>query len=436
MTGVRLIIFLLVVACLIGVVVLLGSAQCRPEVESNDTEATADGLGTYPGTGCRSGTIFPAGDVDMYWFEVAERVSAVLETRTQGDTLLSVYESGAGLLGEDDDGGVGRASRLEGVLEPGVYVLVVSAYGSNTVSSYEVWVQASAATSAAVGAECPWEEEPNDTASRADVLSAPRGTACRSGTVTPAGDVDVYSFALTSASRVVLETETDGNTVLRLYDEAGRLLAEDDDGGDAKASRMAGSLAAGRYYATVRAYGDDATIGLYRILLTTDASSDASGTTSTVSPPPSTPSGAPGPAPSWGWSIYGGGIVLSAWGAIDRDCPSDYDFNMGLCDKDTHTFTLGTAGFIALALIDQAGDWITAYVYDAGGQRVAAKLGVSGPIYSGWHEVPPGTYTVDVVPGKRLDNSPYELHAFFSATLPGPEYLVQTYGPADLKLPG
>ncbi|MEN6369624.1 MAG: hypothetical protein ABFD77_08015, partial [Thermotogota bacterium] len=63
MAGMRLIVFLLVVACLIGVVVLLGSARCAVEVESNNTTT---GLGALPGSRCRSGTVLPAGDVDMY----------------------------------------------------------------------------------------------------------------------------------------------------------------------------------------------------------------------------------------------------------------------------------------------------------------------------------------------------------------------------------
>jgi hypothetical protein len=82
MAGVRLIVFLLVVACLIGVVALLGSAECTVEVESNDTATAADGLGELPGVRCRSGAVLPAGDVDMYWFEVRERANVVLETRT------------------------------------------------------------------------------------------------------------------------------------------------------------------------------------------------------------------------------------------------------------------------------------------------------------------------------------------------------------------
>ncbi len=66
MAGMRLIVFLLVVACLIGVVVLLGSARCAVEVESNNTTTATDGLGALPGSRCRSGTVLPAGDVDMY----------------------------------------------------------------------------------------------------------------------------------------------------------------------------------------------------------------------------------------------------------------------------------------------------------------------------------------------------------------------------------
>ena len=436
MTGVRLIIFLLVVACLIGVVVLLGSAQCGIEEESNDTASAADGLGELPGSWCRSGSVFPAGDVDMYWFEVRERANVMIETLTDGDTLLSLYDSDGQLLAEDDDGGDGRASRLEGSIEAGTYFLVVSAYGSNVVQSYEIRIEGTGTSSTPSTDTCPYEKESNDTMALADDLTGVGGVACRIGSVAPVGDVDVYSFRLEFAAAVAIETKTDGDTMLRLYDSGGRFLAEDDDGAGGRASRIAATVEAGRYYVTVREYGDDATVSSYEVSLTVQATpGGSSGTTMTLPPPPASGAAA-GPVPPWGWSIWGGGIVLSAWGAIDRDCPSDYDFNMGLCDKKTYTFTLGSDGFIAVGLVDQAGEWITAYVYDAGRQRVASKLGVSGPIYSGWVEVPAGTYTVEVVPGKRLDNSPYELHVFFSATLPDPEYLVRTYGPADRQLPG
>lgn len=436
MAGVRLIVFLLVVACLIGVVALLGSAECAVEVESNDTATAADGLGELPGVRCRSGAVLPAGDVDMYWFEVRERANVVLETRTDGDTLLSLYDSGGKLLAEDDDGGDGRASRLEGSIEAGTYLLVVSAYGSNVVRSYEIWMEGTGTSSTPSTGTCPYEKESNDTMGLADDLTGVGAVACRTGSVAPVGDVDVYSFRLDLAAAVAIETRTDGDTVLRLYDSGGRFLAEDDDGAGGRASRIASTLEAGRYYATVREYGDDATVSSYEVSLTLQASPGGpSGTTTTLPPPPASGAAA-GAVPPWGWSIWGGGIVLSAWGVLDRDCPSDYDFNMGLCDKKTYTFTLGSRGFIAVGLVDQSGEWITAYVYDAGRQRVASKLGVSRPIYSDWFEVPAGTYTVEVVPGKRLDNSPYELYVFFSLARPDAEYLVRTYGPADRQLAG
>ncbi len=439
MAGVRLIIFLLVVACLIGVVVLLGSAECKVEVESNDTTAAADGLGALPGVQCRTGAVVPAGDVDMYWFEVRERANVVIETRTDGDTLLSLYDGDGKLLAEDDDGGDGRASRLEGSIEAGTYFLVVSAYESNVVRSYEIWIEGSATSSTASNAsnaECALEKESNDTMALADDLTGVGAAACRIGSVAPVGDVDVFSFRLEVAAAVAIETTTDGDTVLRLYDSGGRFLAENDDGAGGRASRIAATLEAGRYYATVREHGDDAAVWSYQVSLTVEASPGGPSGTATTLPPPPASAAAVGTVPPWGWSIWGGGIVLSAWGAIDRDCPSDYDFNMGFCDKKVYTFTLGSPGFVAIGLMDQAGEWITAYVYDAGRRRVASKLGVSRPIYSDWVEVPAGTYTVEVVPGKRLDDSPYELYVFFSLTRPDGEYLVRTYGPADRQLAG
>jgi len=433
-------IYLLLLSCLLGLVVLPGYAQCRAEVEANDTTDAADGLGTLPGTGCRGGAVFPSGDVDLYWFDVQESVDVVIETWTDGDTLLSLYDESGDLLAEDDDSGNGYGSRMAGSLQVGTYLVVVSAYGSNVVSSYEVRIQGLASASAsayAPDATCPLEKENNNTAAFADDLSAVGGVPCRTGSIAPAGDVDVYAFRVDATAPVVVETKTAGDTILRLYDVEGRLLAEDDDGGDAAASRIAATLDAGRYYATVREYSDSVTIPSYRITVT--ASRSPGGATpppGQVTSPPAEGGGVTGSAPPWGWSIWGGGPVLSAWGSIDRDCPSDYDFNMGLCDKKTYTFSLGSPGFIALALIDQAGEWITANVYDAGHQRVAVKLGQAGPIYSNWFKVAAGTYTVEVVPGKRLDKSPYELHVFFSATEPDPDYLVRTYGPANRQLPG
>jgi hypothetical protein len=436
MTGVRLIIFLLVVACLIGVVVLLGSAQCGIEEESNDTASAADGLGELPGSWCRSGTVLPAGDVDVYWFEALEPLTVVMETLTDGDTLLALYRENGEFLAGDDDGGGGGASRLERSIEAGTYFLVVSAYGSNVVASYEIWIEGSASTPAPTpAATCPLEVEDNDTGQNANALSTSGGSMCRTGAVLPAGDVDLYSFSVPTTTSVVIETKSQGDTVLRLFDADGQYLTENDDGGEGTASRIAGPLDAGRYYVMVYENGNDESISSYMIEVRVGSSSTgSSGTQGTVSPPVG--GAVAGVAPAWGWWISGSGIVLSAWGAIDRDCPSDYDFNMKLCDKETYTFTLGSDGFIAVGLIDQAGEWITAYVYDASNQRVASKLGVAGPIYSDWVEVPAGTYTVDVVPGKRLDNSPYELHVFFSTTLPDPGYLVETYGPADIELPG
>jgi len=43
----------------------------------------------------------------------------------------------------------------------------------------------------------------------------------------------VYSLLVTQTCRVVIETITDGDTVMRIYNEAGNFLGEDDDSGAA-----------------------------------------------------------------------------------------------------------------------------------------------------------------------------------------------------------
>ena len=400
------------------------AGQCVSEQEDNDSARLADRLGEVPGSGCRVGAIVPSGDVDVYVFTVEISSHVVVETVTDGDTLLGLYDADGDLLADDDDGGTGRASRIEGDLAPGTYIAIVVAYQNSTIGEYRIYVEGDAL----VGSSCVREQESNDTMGLADELAQIPGSGCRSGAISPSGDVDVYSIVVTQRSRVAIETITDGDTILRLYDANGDLLGEDDDGGEGSASRLAGTLAAGTYYAAVTGYGG-AAIGTYEIRI--DGEGEAGDTSSTTNPPP--PDGTPTDGPPWGWSIVGDGIVFRAWGRIDKDCPSDYALGAGECDQDVYEVTLAS-GYVALGLIDERGQWITAHLSDASGHRFLSKLGEAASIYSSWAAIGGGSYRIEVVPGKRLDVSSYELYVFYSSTPQNSAYLVGRYGPAEREL--
>jgi len=418
-----------VVLILISVAALLlvgptVAGQCVSEQEDNDFVRLADRLGEVPGSGCRVGAIVPSGDIDVYVFTVALSSHVVVETVTDGDTLLGLYAANGDLLAEDDDGGSGRASRIEGDLAPGTYIAIVVAYQDSTIGEYAITIEGDALG----GTSCAREQESNDTMGLADELARIPGSGCRSGAISPSGDVDVYSIVVTQRSRVAIETITEGDTILRLYDANGDLLGEDDDGGDGSASRLAGTLSAGTYYAALTGYGG-ATIGMYEIRI--DGEGEGGDSSSTTNPPPS--DGAPTDGPPWGWSIVGDGIVFRAWGRIDKNCPSDYALGAGECDRDVYEVTLAS-GYVALGLIDERGQWITAHLCDAAGNRFLSKHGEAASIYSSWAAIGGGTYRVEVVPGKRLDVSSYELYVFYSSTARNSAQLVERYGPAEREL--
>jgi len=397
-----------------------GSSSCPREQESNDTMSLADSLCGIPGSGCRSGAIQPAGDVDLYAFTVSATSRIVIETVTDGDTILRLYDSSNALIAEDDDGGSGRASRIVVELPSGAYLAAVSSYEGSAIRSYEIRAQGEPLHST----QCPHEQEDNRDFGSADSLGGVPGSGCRSGAISPSGDVDMYWVTVTQTCHVVIETITDGDTILRLYNSSGELIAEDDDGGSASASRLTGTISPGSYGVAVVGY-QGGTVRSYEIHIVGEVR--AGDATPSTNPPASD-------APPWGWSIVGDGILLSAWGRLDEDCPSDYALGQGQCDKDTYDLTVGSAGYVSLGLIDEDGQWITAHLYDASGRRILSKLGQAVSIYSSWVEVPPGTYRVEVVPGKRLDKSSYELHAFYSPSRQDEAYLIGRYGPAEREL--
>ncbi len=84
--------------------------------------------------------------------------------------------------------------------------------------------------------------------------------------IAQAGEVDVFSFAVTTSGNYVVQTQGSTDVVASLYgpNDMAAFITEDDDSGPGSNSRIARDLAAGTYYVRVRHYSSSST-GSYTI---------------------------------------------------------------------------------------------------------------------------------------------------------------------------
>jgi len=110
------------------------------------------------------------------------------------------------------------------------------------------------------------EQEPNNSLSAPQVIEVPvssaKGFVVWDATLLPVGDRDCYQFQVAQAGTYSIRVDTNLDTVLRLYDANGALIAENDNDGnpDASPNRRASGLTvnleAGTYTAQVAYYFD------------------------------------------------------------------------------------------------------------------------------------------------------------------------------------
>jgi hypothetical protein len=75
-----------------------------------------------------------------------------------------------------------------------------------------------------------WEQEPNNSLSAPQVIDVPvsqaKGFVVWDATLMPVGERDFYRFQVTQAGTYSIRVDTNLDTVLRLYNASGALIAE------------------------------------------------------------------------------------------------------------------------------------------------------------------------------------------------------------------
>jgi hypothetical protein len=121
-------------------------------------------------------------------------------------------------------------------------------------------------------------------------------------------------------------------------------------------------------------------------------------------------------------------ILFEVQDHIYRLANSDSEFNLGKRDKKQYTIRVPAPGYLACILIDEPEQWIGVTVYNSAGQEVAGKVTTATSIYGGVYEVLSGSYIVEVIPGKFLDESDFKLYIVFSRSKFTEDDLISRFG--------
>lgn len=199
----------------------------------------------------------PAGDVDFYHLDVGSFPSAggesagagsgevsvvTIETRSDLDTVITVYDGAGTEVAYNDDGGEMTNARVPIPADAGEVYLEVRGYGDWVSGQYELM--------GTVETLIQDEYEPDDSRDQARALELGGGTQQRR--FTGSNDVDWVTITVpeggSDGARVVIETYGDVDTYLRLEDDNGTQIDYSDDDGSGFNARIEAALAPGVYW--------------------------------------------------------------------------------------------------------------------------------------------------------------------------------------------
>jgi len=225
---------------------LVSSSGHSSESEGNNDIWSADPIGSIPGAAAASGSI-SRGDQDWYRFEVSGSTQSCITTVTSGDTVVALYNSSGAMLIDNDDSGGARWSLISNYgLNVATYYVKVWEYGDDAaIDRYMLLVGSSYADEG--GAHTS-----KDVSQPIDLRS---GSGMVRGSVASQAEADWYSFSLDPEALVTVSAYSVYDTLLKLYDESGELLDENDDvAPGASWSQIDRFLSKGTYYVEVIPY--------------------------------------------------------------------------------------------------------------------------------------------------------------------------------------
>ncbi len=134
-----------------------------------------------------------------------------------------------------------------------------------------------------------------------------------------------------------------------------------------------------------------------------------------------------GTTPAVAGDIY---VVLQ-----DRGHIGPYDYAKSAYDKRLYEFTVSAAGYVALCVVDQAGEAITGWIFAADGTEITRKPGNVADVYTSAYPVAPGTYTVKVGQDHMATESDFEMVVYFGLSPFTIDDLAARFGPRVRVLP-
>jgi hypothetical protein len=112
-----------------------------------------------------------------------------------------------------------------------------------------------------------------------------------------------------------------------------------------------------------------------------------------------------------------------------------YHYAESAYDKRYYEFTVSASGYVALCVVDEAGEAITGWIFAADGTEVTQKPGNYADVYTSSYVVASGTYTVKVGQDNMVTESDFEMYVYFSLTPFTIDDLVARFGPRIRVLP-
>jgi tyrosinase len=191
------------------------------------------------------------GEIDEFSFVAPATGIYTIETEGPTDVVMSLFgpNNRNTFITEDDDGGQSSNARIVRQLTSGTYHVRVRHYQAASTGNYGISVQRNGIPS--------------------DIPEIQINGPAIAGEITANNESDIFTFNASAAGRYTIATTGNTDTFMTLLgpNNQTQFIAEDDDGGVGRNSRIVADLSAGDYFVRVRHYSATGR-GSYRIAVT------------------------------------------------------------------------------------------------------------------------------------------------------------------------